>query len=70
MSKLIEVTPLPKMGESLRALGYSAKTAIADIVDNCIDADGRDIRVEILGTENNLSIRRQRQMCIRDRSSP
>jgi|ETNvirnome_2_300_1030623.scaffolds.fasta_scaffold14422_1 hypothetical protein len=53
MSKLIEVTPLPKMGESLRALGYSAKTAIADIVDNCIDADGRDIRVEILGTESN-----------------
>lgn len=42
---LIEVKPRPKMGESLRNMGYTTMLAIADIVDNCIDANADIVRI-------------------------
>lgn len=52
MSTYIKVPPRPKMGESLRSLGYKAVTAIADIIDNCIDANATEIGIETQGTAN------------------
>ena len=45
--------------ESLRAFGYSMRTAIADLVDNCISASARNvwIRFEWDGAHSFISIR-------------
>lgn len=55
MSNFISVPPAPKMAESLRHLGYSVQAAIADIIDNSIDADATDIKVDIKGEGTLLS---------------
>jgi len=55
MSNFIEVSPAPKMAESLRHLGYSVQAAIADIIDNSIDAAATDIKVDIKGEGTSLS---------------
>ena len=53
MSKnYIDVIPRPKMGESLRSLGYNVKSAIADIIDNSIDASATEIQIEASGKKN------------------
>lgn len=46
------------MIESLRGLGYSASTAIADLIDNSISAGARkvDIRFQWEGTDSNIRI--------------
>jgi len=40
------------MGESLRHMGYDPKFAIADISDNCIDANADDIKICVTGANN------------------
>ena len=45
----IEVPPRPKMAESLRNMGYAAVAAIADLIDNCIDADATNVKVLVSG---------------------
>ena len=45
----IEVTPRPKMGESLRNMGYSVTAAIDDLVDNCIDAGASNVKIFVSG---------------------
>ena len=52
MNSYIKVPPRPKVGESLRSLGYKAVTAIADITDNCIDANATKIAIEATGASN------------------
>jgi hypothetical protein len=53
MSKnYIDVIPRPKMGESLRSLGYNVKSATADIMDNSIDAGATEIQIEASGKKN------------------
>ena len=47
MKNYIDATPGVKMGESLRSLGYDAKSAIADLIDNSIDAAAKNIIVEV-----------------------
>ena len=43
----VMVTPhAPSFIESMRAVGYSLESAIADIVDNSISADARQVRIE------------------------
>ena len=44
---IISVPPSYKMAESLRNLGYSMNFAIADIIDNSIDANATEISVVI-----------------------
>ena len=41
--RIIEIPPKPfPLIESIRAIGYSLSTALADLVDNCIAAQARD----------------------------
>ncbi len=35
----------PALTESMRAVGYSLESAIADLIDNSISADARSIRI-------------------------
>lgn len=43
-----DVTPRPyELIESIRDFGYTLPTAIADLVDNCITADAKDIEISI-----------------------
>lgn len=44
-----ELPPEPQLIESMRAVGYSIETALADIVDNSIAAGARQISIEFLG---------------------
>ena len=41
----IELTPDPHLLESMRAVGYSFETAVADVVDNSIAAHASTIHV-------------------------
>lgn len=42
----LEVRPSPKLMESMRSLGYSTEVAVADIVDNSLDAGARRVHVK------------------------
>lgn len=42
---------------SLRSIGYSIETAIADIIDNSIDADAKEIKADMVWTSQNDYIR-------------
>lgn len=47
MSKFCELPPSPlSLIESLRNLGYSIQTAVADIIDNSISADADEINID------------------------
>lgn len=41
----IHIPPSPKLMESMRALGYTPDVAVADIIDNSLDADARLVHV-------------------------
>src|SRR4051812_9604529 len=41
----VEVPPEPQLMESMRAVGYTLPTAIADIVDNSISANARKVDI-------------------------
>ena len=41
----VEVPPEPQLMESMRAVGYTLQTAIADIVDNSISAKARNVDI-------------------------
>ncbi len=41
----IEVPPEPQLMESMRAVGYTLQTAIADIVDNSISANAAKVEI-------------------------
>ena len=44
--RVVEVTPKPSsLIESMRDIGYSLSTALADLVDNCIAAGAQNVRV-------------------------
>ena len=45
--RAIDAPPDPNVVESLRDMGYSTETAVADIIDNSIDAQATIIRVSI-----------------------
>jgi len=45
-----------KLLDSLRSTGYDNYNAIMDIIDNSIDADANNIRINITGKENSLTI--------------
>jgi len=46
--KDVDCTPYaPVLLESMRAIGYSLDTAIADLVDNCISANARNISIHL-----------------------
>lgn len=47
MKEVINITPNPKMIESLRYLTYKNHTALADLVDNSLDADADQVRLII-----------------------
>lgn len=44
----IEVPPEPQLMESMRAVGYTLQTAIADIVDNSISANAAKVEIFFL----------------------
>lgn len=45
MTKKIENVPSPDiLMNSMRSIGYSFKTALADIIDNSISADAKNIK--------------------------
>ena len=49
--------PASSLIESIRSIGYSFETAIADIVDNSISAEAQNIEVNITPPEKgNLSV--------------
>lgn len=41
----VEVPPEPQLMESMRAVGYTLQTAIADIIDNSISAEARNVDI-------------------------
>lgn len=41
----VEVPPEPQLMESMRAVGYTLQTAIADIIDNSISADANNVDI-------------------------
>lgn len=46
--RTIEITPAPSsLIESLRGLGYSPETAIADLIDNSLAASARTVRLDL-----------------------
>lgn len=45
MSAAIELAPDPQLMESIRAVGYTFPTALADIIDNSISADAGRIQI-------------------------
>lgn len=51
--EVMEVIPDPvSLIESMRAVGYSAEAAIADLVDNSISADAEQIKIKYDATDN------------------
>ena len=51
MAKTIEVLPDPvSLIESMRAIGYTPETALADILDNSISASATSVQIEYDGT--------------------
>jgi len=54
--EVMELNPKPYFVESLRHLGYSMSTALADIIDNSIYAQARNIRISIDPNATNPSI--------------
>lgn len=44
-----ELPPEPQLIESMRAVGYSIETALADIVDNSIAARARNVQIDFVG---------------------
>ena len=56
-SDFIESPPSVKMADSLRSVGYaSPEVAIGDIIDNCLDALARSIKIEVIGDSNSSEI--------------
>lgn len=50
--RTVEITPsAPALIESLRGLGYSPETAIADLIDNCIAAEATSIELDLQWNE-------------------
>lgn len=49
MSNAIELVPDPGLMESMRAVGYTLETAIADLIDNSITAGARNVQVRFNG---------------------
>lgn len=45
MGKLIDLPPDPHLLESMRAVGYTAETAVADLIDNSIAASAHTVHV-------------------------
>ena len=44
--RIVEIAPKPSsLVESMRDIGYSLSTALADLIDNCIAARAETIRV-------------------------
>lgn len=57
MSIKIENTPSPSvLMNSMRSIGYTFKTAVADIIDNSISAHARNIYIEVPVNDNDLYI--------------
>lgn len=53
-AKVISLSPSPAaLVESLRSIGYSIETALADIIDNSISAGAENISVRFLWNEGN-----------------
>lgn len=46
MSRFETLPPHPDLLESMRAVGYSLPTAIADLIDNSISAQARNVRIQ------------------------
>lgn len=44
-----ELPPSPHLVESMRSIGYSVETAVADIIDNSLAAKAKSIEVEVVG---------------------
>ncbi len=52
--KVVDLSPRPaSILESLRSIGYSLETALADIVDNSLSAEAKQIDVEFRWNEGN-----------------
>ena len=57
MSIKIENAPSPNvLMNSMRSIGYTFKTAIADIIDNSISAHAKNIYIEVPINDNDLFI--------------
>jgi hypothetical protein len=50
-----EVVPDPQLMESMRAVGYTLETAIADIIDNSITAGAGQVGVRFVATPEPAS---------------
>ena len=52
MAKILEVLPDPvSLIESMRAIGYTPETALADLIDNSISAGATSVNIEYEGTD-------------------
>ena len=48
MTKTIQNTPAPSiLMNSMRSIGYSFKTALADIIDNSISAGAKNVFIDV-----------------------
>ena len=57
MSIKIENTPSPSvLMNSMRSIGYTFKTALADIVDNSISASAKNVWIDVPVNDNDLYI--------------
>ena len=57
MSVRIENTPSPSvLMNSMRSIGYTFKTALADIVDNSISAEAKNVYINVPINDSNLFI--------------
>ena len=57
--RLVEIPPKPSsLVESMKEIGYSLGSALADIVDNCITAQARRIQLfsELNGADSKIAI--------------
>lgn len=53
LESAVEIVPSPSaLIESLRGLGYSPETAIADLIDNSLAAEAKNIRVDLQWNED------------------
>ncbi len=57
MAKTIQNTPAPSiLMNSMRSIGYSFKTALADIIDNSISAGAKNVYINVPINDDNLFI--------------
>ena len=55
--RVLEIPPKPSsLIESMRDIGYSLSTALADLIDNSVAAQATDIRVFVSPDASNLSV--------------